>query len=261
MQFSPCCSLHAQKSALQITDFSERLMTLNRMFVCQECGNKRCPKATDCTLDCTQSNDPGQQGSSYDFPNDVMDVTGRDIFNLVYTANMARQFNVYNLSVQKLVVNAAASANIDVKVLYGSLSQRTHAGMIPSYETLYNGIMTYSASVVKGELSALLLRINHIPYDESITQLANKVVPFRGALAENVYSVNRHRFIQMASHAVAHYKERNRALPCITSLTHNVSASAQKNYREGIEAALNLRICGQARLPIKELSAICNKKI
>lgn len=34
-------------------------------LVCNDCGNKRCPKATDCSLDCTNSNEPGQEGSVY----------------------------------------------------------------------------------------------------------------------------------------------------------------------------------------------------
>lgn len=35
------------------------------MIVCQECGNKRCPKATDHREICSGSNEPGQLGSSY----------------------------------------------------------------------------------------------------------------------------------------------------------------------------------------------------
>lgn len=35
------------------------------MIVCSECGNKRCPKASDHRLDCTGSNEPGQAGSVY----------------------------------------------------------------------------------------------------------------------------------------------------------------------------------------------------
>lgn len=35
------------------------------MILCSECGNKRCPKATDCSLGCTHSNEPGQPGSRY----------------------------------------------------------------------------------------------------------------------------------------------------------------------------------------------------
>lgn len=35
------------------------------MIVCSECGNKRCPHATDHEEDCTGSNAPGQLGSSY----------------------------------------------------------------------------------------------------------------------------------------------------------------------------------------------------
>jgi hypothetical protein len=34
-------------------------------MVCKTCGNKRCPKATDHTLTCTNSNEPGQEGSIY----------------------------------------------------------------------------------------------------------------------------------------------------------------------------------------------------
>jgi hypothetical protein len=36
-----------------------------RMFLCPECGNKRCPRATDHREACTDSNDPGQAGSRY----------------------------------------------------------------------------------------------------------------------------------------------------------------------------------------------------
>ena len=34
-------------------------------MMCKTCGNKRCPKATDCALECTNSNEPGQAGSIY----------------------------------------------------------------------------------------------------------------------------------------------------------------------------------------------------
>ena len=40
-----------------------RVMT--RMIVCPECGNKRCPHATDHNMGCTNSNEPGQYGSRY----------------------------------------------------------------------------------------------------------------------------------------------------------------------------------------------------
>jgi len=38
---------------------------LDRMLLCPECGNKRCPKASDHELQCTGSNEPGQPGSVY----------------------------------------------------------------------------------------------------------------------------------------------------------------------------------------------------
>jgi hypothetical protein len=37
-----------------------------RFIVCEFCGNKRCPHATDHRLDCTNSNAPGQKGSVYE---------------------------------------------------------------------------------------------------------------------------------------------------------------------------------------------------
>lgn len=36
-----------------------------RMIVCPKCGNKRCPHATDASYECTNSNEPGQEGSRY----------------------------------------------------------------------------------------------------------------------------------------------------------------------------------------------------
>jgi hypothetical protein len=34
-------------------------------IICDTCGNKRCPHATDHNNTCTGSNDPGQEGSDY----------------------------------------------------------------------------------------------------------------------------------------------------------------------------------------------------
>lgn len=47
--------------------FAERRapVTLSRMLLCPECGNKRCPKASDHDLLCTGSNKPGQKGSVF----------------------------------------------------------------------------------------------------------------------------------------------------------------------------------------------------
>lgn len=39
---------------------------LSNMVVCNICGNKRCPHATDHELECTNSNEPGQKGSMYE---------------------------------------------------------------------------------------------------------------------------------------------------------------------------------------------------
>lgn len=37
-----------------------------RMIVCSICGNKRCPHATNHNNPCTNSNAPGQKGSSWE---------------------------------------------------------------------------------------------------------------------------------------------------------------------------------------------------
>lgn len=37
----------------------------SRLVVCPECGNKRCPHANDHRNACTESNEPGQEGSAY----------------------------------------------------------------------------------------------------------------------------------------------------------------------------------------------------
>jgi hypothetical protein len=41
-------------------------MDFPKMIVCKICGNKRCPHATDESLECTNSNEPGQKGSRYE---------------------------------------------------------------------------------------------------------------------------------------------------------------------------------------------------
>ena len=43
-------------------------LSMTKMILCPECGNKRCPKASDHRLACTNSNDLGQPGSIYTSP-------------------------------------------------------------------------------------------------------------------------------------------------------------------------------------------------
>lgn len=38
-------------------------------YCCELCGNKRCPHHTNHILECTNSNAPGQKGSSWEFYN------------------------------------------------------------------------------------------------------------------------------------------------------------------------------------------------
>lgn len=41
---------------------------MHSFIVCEICGNKRCPHATNHALPCTNSNVPGQPGSRYSVP-------------------------------------------------------------------------------------------------------------------------------------------------------------------------------------------------
>lgn len=49
----------AELSAVQV-------MLARSFIVCTTCGNKRCPKATNHELSCTDSNARGQKGSDYE---------------------------------------------------------------------------------------------------------------------------------------------------------------------------------------------------
>jgi hypothetical protein len=56
-----CCRKHWEAVA-----GTSPLNPIGMPFIaCKSCGNKRCPKATDCELACTGSNAPGQPGSIY----------------------------------------------------------------------------------------------------------------------------------------------------------------------------------------------------
>jgi hypothetical protein len=43
-------------------------MLMTRIILCPSCGNKRCPKASNHRLECTDSNESGQAGSVYTNP-------------------------------------------------------------------------------------------------------------------------------------------------------------------------------------------------
>lgn len=55
-----CAREHCEANPVDGVDFR-----LARYFLCETCGNKRCPHGTDHRLDCTNSNEPGQPGSRY----------------------------------------------------------------------------------------------------------------------------------------------------------------------------------------------------
>lgn len=63
-----CCRKHWEEATgRHAWTFGEALMNPMGMpfMSCKTCGNKRCPKATDCKLECTNSNKSGQEGSIY----------------------------------------------------------------------------------------------------------------------------------------------------------------------------------------------------
>ncbi len=66
-----CCRTHWEhdtgRKAYAINPIGPVLMNpLGMPFItCLVCGNKRCPKATNCDLFCSGTNEPGQEGSIY----------------------------------------------------------------------------------------------------------------------------------------------------------------------------------------------------
>ena len=60
-----CHRCHSGRMKL-IDDPIQRMLVNSIFIVCETCGNKRCPKATDHELECTGSNEPGQVGSSFE---------------------------------------------------------------------------------------------------------------------------------------------------------------------------------------------------
>jgi len=60
-----CCHECAKAYHVKLADDFYLPISSMVMILCKECGNKRCPKATNHTNDCTGSNEPGQLGSVY----------------------------------------------------------------------------------------------------------------------------------------------------------------------------------------------------
>lgn len=60
MNEKTCCRKHWENSVVK-----DGSAYFRPFIVCATCGNKRCPKATDCELACTGSNESGQAGSIY----------------------------------------------------------------------------------------------------------------------------------------------------------------------------------------------------
>lgn len=65
LQGSPALHEETQRSKCWCRTCRPVNMTDMRFVVCPECGNKRCPRANDCSNVCSGSNEPGQEGSAY----------------------------------------------------------------------------------------------------------------------------------------------------------------------------------------------------
>ena len=78
----------AKGSSAPVMERSERCVAklARTMEVCPTCGNKRCPRATDRNLPCTNSNEPGQPGSKYNTS------ALRDHFEVRMTDELAKEF-------------------------------------------------------------------------------------------------------------------------------------------------------------------------
>jgi len=71
---------------------------MTRMILCPNCGNKRCPKASDHTLQCTNSNEPNQEGSVYTTPPQRKPLTDEEINNLDKWLEQAPYWRVLKLA-------------------------------------------------------------------------------------------------------------------------------------------------------------------
>ena len=60
-------------------------VTSQRMVVCSDCGNKRCPKASNHRHQCTGSNEVGQYGSIYTAPRELSD---EEILNIAFCSEI-----------------------------------------------------------------------------------------------------------------------------------------------------------------------------
>ena len=68
---NPCCRKHWEERNQKKAVGADGILwnPFGMPFImCKVCGCKRCPKATDCSLECTGSNEPGQLGSVYGDP-------------------------------------------------------------------------------------------------------------------------------------------------------------------------------------------------
>lgn len=66
--YRPCNCHHCTKARTSLERGPEMLgqpLAMMRMFLCETCGNKRCPGASDHRNACSDSNEPGQPDSLY----------------------------------------------------------------------------------------------------------------------------------------------------------------------------------------------------
>lgn len=74
-------------------------ITSQRMILCPDCGNKRCPKASNHRHQCTNSNEPNQRGSIYSHP--AKELTDEEIMELAEKHLCAfTQFGCCNANVE-----------------------------------------------------------------------------------------------------------------------------------------------------------------
>lgn len=60
-----CLTCQSEEQSVAAAAGADPFFGAGRMILCDTCGNKRCPRATNHTEACTASNEPGQPGSAY----------------------------------------------------------------------------------------------------------------------------------------------------------------------------------------------------
>jgi hypothetical protein len=243
-----CCSDHQSRHV-------DVALLGQQMLVCATCGNKRCPKATNCALACTRSNLNGQPGSSYVFTpmDDVIQITTHTIANWLFMASMAYQFNVYNRKAQALADIAARKAGLPPESIRYPFAQSDIEDFTPAFKESLELCRAWSRDpIILDATKQIELAIND--NDVSIKKAqSNLIVLAEDSEYNHAWVYERRALINAIKSCVFFYKQRNQGLPNLAYMQQNLPNSVLEEYRNESRKILSFRICGNANAAMHHL--------